>query len=124
MPQQLSWFKRKTLMFNIKKKIYVAHDEEYVDLMYERCLVLHTHFESLVDSDDVTENKEQKGVVASYNNYDDMLKAKFNNDVSKFHEFLDEEEDLLIIVTKLDYARLYMEMQLNCIRHTVLPIRT
>lgn len=100
-------------MFNIKKKIYVVHDDEYVDFMYERCLVLHTQFGSVNAADDITENKEQKGVVGSFKNYDHLLKSKFNDDVSKFHEFLDGEDNLLIVVKKLDYARLYMEMQLE-----------
>lgn len=100
-------------MFNIKSKIYVAHDQEQVDLMYERCLVLHSHWTPASEFNDMEEDKTQKGILATFGTYEDMINLKFNGSVKEFHEFLNQEEDLLIIVSKNDYARLYAEMQLE-----------
>ncbi len=100
-------------MFNIKKKIYVAHEDEYVDFMHERCIVLHSHFKSLETVDNIEEETDLKGVVGCYNNYEMMLDNKFDGLVTNFHDFLNKEENLLIIASRKDYARLYMEMQLE-----------
>lgn len=100
-------------MFNIKNKIYVAHNDELVDLMYERSIILHSHWTAASEFDGLTEDNKQKGIMATYASYEAMLKLKFEDDVNAFHEFLNTEEDLLIVVTKDDYARLYMEIQLE-----------
>jgi len=97
-------------MFCIKKKIYVVHEDELVDLMYERCLVLHSHHAGLLAFDDMESNKDRKGPLGTFNNYKHMMKTKFNSSPQEFHEFLNHEEDLLIIVDKNDYAQLYAEV--------------
>lgn len=97
-------------MFNIKKKIYVAHENELVELMQERCIILHPRHESLYEIPDATDDKTQRGVVGSWPNYDAMLTMKFESNVKNFFDFLETEEDLMIVVTELDYARLYAEV--------------
>lgn len=100
-------------MFNIKKKIYVAHENELVDLMYHRCVILHKDYPSLTGTDDMSDDKSARGVLAAFNNYAHMMKAKFNDDPRKFHDFLNQEENLLIVANKNDYAQIYSECQLE-----------
>ncbi len=97
-------------MFCIKKKIYVVHEDELVDLMYERNIVLHSHHKGLIGFDDSQTNKQRKGTLGAFNNYDEMLKTRFHGDPRKFHKFLNLEEDLIIVAKKNDYARIYAEM--------------
>ena len=100
-------------MFNIKKKIYVAHADEYIDLMYERSLVLHKKFPSLDSFDRTNEDTSLKGAIGAFSNLNELLILKFEGDIKKFHEFLNVEEDLLIIADADDYGTLYAHMLLE-----------
>jgi len=100
-------------MFNIKKKIYVVHEDEKIDMMYERYIVLHSRFKSMTKFEGAEDDISIKGVVFNYNNIDEMLKVRFDDNVKNFHDVLNKEENLLIIANTNDYARLYMEMQME-----------
>lgn len=102
-------------MFNIMKKIYVAHDQENHDYMRERIILLHPQFVDTIYSrfDGMEEDPRQKGMLFTYHNLDDLIAEEFDGEVSSFHQMLSTEEDLLIVVDEVDYVRLYTQMQME-----------
>lgn len=99
-------------MFNVKKKIYVAHEDELIDMMYERFVVLGDRYETneFVSFDDTRINTQQTGCVFRYDDLDQMIEQEFDGKVEGFYKFLEKEQNLTIVVTEPDYAKLYAWM--------------